>query len=113
MSEKKNNGQRRGETTAGRKLEWLDLRCFGRRCSLVLKGRYGFLEDGEECGFVRDGHIGEHLAVELVAASDKTFCKPAVGDAVGAAGGVETHDPEFPEVALADQYSAFMIAFFA
>src|SRR5690606_33864223 len=50
---------------------------------------------------VADGEVGDHLAVELDAGGAPARDEAAVAEAVDARGGLDAHDPEAPEVALA------------
>ena len=54
----------------------------------------GDLDDLVESGGINDGDVGEHLTVENDVRLLETVDELAVGRALGAAGGVDTHRPE-------------------
>jgi hypothetical protein len=49
-----------------------------------------------------DGHVGQHLAIDLDAGLAETVDQAAIGQAVLSRGGVDTLDPQRAEIALAD-----------
>src|SRR5207253_478591 len=60
---------------------------------------------GHECAEgvgIGDGQIGQHLAVDLDLGRPQPGHEPGVGHLVLAAGGVDPHDPQPAELALAD-----------
>jgi hypothetical protein len=59
-------------------------------------------DQGLDGGFIGDGEVGEDFAVDLDAGGLEAFHKSAVGQAVGAGGGVDALDPQVAEGALAD-----------
>ena len=66
------------------------------------EGGLGRLDELGERGRIGDGQVGEDLAVELHLGLVEALDEAAVGDAFGADGGVDAHDPERAVVALAE-----------
>src|SRR5215210_5249666 len=68
---------------------------------LPLEGVLRLGHDGAEDLGLRDGEVGQDLAVEIYLGEPEAVDEPGVGEAVLAGAGVDALDPERPEVPLA------------
>src|SRR5207342_3902149 len=81
----------------------LQARPRGRECDAGLRGesRLGLLGDLAERRDVVDRDVGQGLAVQLDVRLQQAVHEAAVAQAVHAGGGVDAHDPQRTELALA------------
>jgi len=70
-------------------------RLMGRKMPL------GHLGDCRECGRVAHGKIGQHLPVNRNPGATEPLDQPAIRQPVLPSGGVDPHNPQAPEIALA------------
>src|SRR5690606_27059099 len=80
---------------------WLALQAQDRAAPESGQGRFGLLNDGTESLLVVHGQVGQHFAVQADFSLAQTGDQTAVAQAVGAAGGVDTGNPQRAELALA------------
>jgi len=70
--------------------------------SAAVSGRFGFFNDSRKDLRVAHCQVRQHFAVEFDASSFHGKDQPAVADAINPSCGIDTGDPQFAQVTLAD-----------